>query len=69
MQFRAPTSNACTGEPKRQNLYRLIPQTADHVHWDTTEQWMDIRKGMSDRTSEQGGGHAHSGLMIYLGDQ
>ena len=57
------------GEPKRQNLYRLIPQTADHVHWDTSEQWMDIRKGMSDRTSELGGGHAHSGLMIYLGDQ
>ena len=57
------------GEPKRQNLYRLIPQTADHVHWDTSEQWMDIRKGMSDRTSELGGGHAHSGFMIYLGDQ
>lgn len=57
------------GEPKRQNLYRLIPQTADHVHWDSREQWMDIRKGMSDRTSELGGGHAHSGFMIYLGDQ
>lgn len=57
------------GEPKRQNLYRLISQTADHVHWDTSEQWMDIRKGMSDRTSELGGGHAHSGFMIYLGGQ
>jgi putative membrane-bound dehydrogenase-like protein len=50
------------------HLYQLIEQTADHFHWDTGEAWSDIRKiGVSPTTSEAGGGHAHSGLMIYLG--
>lgn len=49
-------------------VYDLIPQTADHVHWDTGEHWNDIRNGVSDKTSAAGGGHAHIGLMIYQGD-
>ncbi len=50
-------------------LYQLITQTADHYHWDTREAWSDIRKsGVTPTTDEAGGGHAHSGLMIYLGD-
>jgi putative membrane-bound dehydrogenase-like protein len=49
-------------------LYQLIEQTADHFHWDTGENWSDIRKiGVSPTTDKAGGGHAHSGLMIYLG--
>ncbi|HWL07025.1 MAG TPA: PVC-type heme-binding CxxCH protein [Planctomicrobium sp.] len=48
--------------------YRLIPQVADHVHWDTGEDWSDIRKGVTDSTSAAGGGHAHIGLMIYQGN-
>jgi putative membrane-bound dehydrogenase-like protein len=48
--------------------YRLIPQVADHVHWDLGEVWNDVRKGVTDRTSLAGGGHAHIGLMIYQGD-
>lgn len=48
--------------------YQLIEQTADHFHWDTREVWSDIRKGVTDTTSAAGGGHAHSGLMLYLGD-
>ncbi|RPI84945.1 MAG: hypothetical protein EHM42_07115, partial [Planctomycetaceae bacterium] len=48
--------------------YQLIEQTADHFHWDTREAWSDIRKGVTDTTSAAGGGHAHSGLMMYLGD-
>ncbi|MBM4004555.1 MAG: c-type cytochrome [Planctomycetes bacterium] len=48
-------------------LFGLIEQTADHFHWDTKEAWNDIRKGVSDSTSAAGGGHAHSGLMIYKG--
>jgi len=48
--------------------YGLIKQAADHVHWDTGEAWNDIRKGVSDKTSAAGGGHAHIGLMIYQGD-
>jgi putative membrane-bound dehydrogenase-like protein len=48
--------------------YHLIPQVADHVHWDLGEVWNDVRKGVTDRTSLAGGGHAHIGLMIYQGD-
>ncbi len=49
------------------HLYQLIGQTADHVHWDTGEKWSDIRLTVSNTTSAAGGGHAHSGLMIYQG--
>jgi putative membrane-bound dehydrogenase-like protein len=50
------------------HTYQLIEQTADHVHWDTGESWGDVKKGVSDKTSAAGGGHAHIGLMIYQGD-
>lgn len=57
------------GEHPNPYLYELIEQTADHFHWDTKEQWSDIRKlGVTGTTSEKGGGHAHSGFMIYGGD-
>lgn len=50
------------------HVYQLIEQTADHVHWYTGEIWHEVQKGMSDKTSQAGGGHAHIGLMIYQGD-
>jgi putative membrane-bound dehydrogenase-like protein len=50
------------------HLYELLEQTADHFHWDTAEKWQETKKGVSDSTSQAGGGHAHSGLMIYQGD-
>ncbi|MFZ4732418.1 MAG: PVC-type heme-binding CxxCH protein [Pirellulales bacterium] len=50
------------------HLHDLIPQVADHVHWDTGEKWSDVRGGISDRTSAAGGGHAHIGLLIEQGD-
>ncbi len=50
------------------HIYEYIDQCADHVHWDTGEKWSDIRSGISDTTSAAGGGHAHSGLMIYQGN-
>lgn len=57
------------GEHANPHLYQLMPQTADHVHWDTSEAWSDIRKtGVTATTDEAGGGHAHCGMMIYLGD-
>ncbi|MBL9084918.1 MAG: c-type cytochrome [Planctomycetales bacterium] len=49
-------------------VFDLVKQTADHVHWDTGEVWNDVRKGVTDKTSAAGGGHAHIGLMIYQGD-
>ena len=48
--------------------YQLLTQAADHVHWATGEEWTDVRKSVTDRTSVAGGGHAHTGAMIYQGD-
>ena len=51
-----------------------IDQTADHLHWASSEKWSDTKKGVrdhgkgSDATSKAGGGHAHCGFMIYQGD-
>lgn len=53
------------GEHFNPNTYAVIEQTADHFHWDTKENWSDIRKlGVSKTTDEAGGGHAHSGMVI-----
>ena len=48
--------------------YQLIDQTADHYHWDTRETWAQIRKGVTETTAAAGGGHAHTGLLIYQAD-
>ena len=50
-------------------VYDLMPQVANHVHWDDGEAWSDVRHAISDGTSAAGGGHAHIGLMIYQGNQ
>ncbi len=56
-------------DPDASNLYGLIPQTADHYHWNTQEAWSDIRSlGVTEPTDRAGGGHAHAGLMIYQAD-
>lgn len=56
-------------DPGAANLYGLVPQTADHHHWDTREEWnVTAGKGLSGTTDRAGGGHAHAGLMIYQGD-
>ncbi len=48
--------------------YETIGHTADHYHWDRgSEKWSDIREGISDKTSDLGGGHAHMGCLIYQG--
>ncbi|ADG68557.1 membrane-bound dehydrogenase domain protein [Planctopirus limnophila DSM 3776] len=46
--------------------YGLIDQHADHYHFDTGKSWTASRDGAA---SSLGGGHAHSGTMIYLGGQ
>lgn len=55
------------GQDMDPHSYELINQHADHYHWDTGLKWTETRdgKGLNDTL---GGGHAHSGLMIYLGD-
>lgn len=56
------------GEDFNPYLYELIGPTSDHFHWDTAELWHDIRKlGVTPTTDQAGGGHAHSGLILYQG--
>lgn len=50
------------GEDLNPHIYELLPQTADHYHFDTSKSWTDSRDG---KANDLGGGHAHSGLMIY----
>ena len=45
--------------------YGLIDQHADHWHFDTAEGWS---KSRAEKATALGGGHAHVGMMIYLGD-
>ena len=47
------------------HVYELIDMHADHWHFDTGGGWQKSRDGAA---NDLGGGHAHSGLMIYLGD-
>lgn len=51
------------GEDFNPHVYQLIDQTADHLHWNA-EHWNKARTGQE----TLGGGHSHSGAMIYLGD-
>lgn len=46
------------------HTYADIKTIADHLHY-TGNQWNDNNRRQSD---ELGGGHAHAGAMIYLGD-
>jgi putative membrane-bound dehydrogenase-like protein len=59
------------GEDSDPVVYELLPHIADHVHWDEKgEDWRATRNGPpSSGTDAAGGGHAHSGLLIYQADQ
>ena len=46
--------------------YQRIQTIADHLHWGGGK-WQDSRQ-TNERHSVAGGGHAHCGGMIYLGD-
>lgn len=58
-----------SGPDRNPHVYEMIDQHADHVHWAEGEVWTDVRKGVTAATSDRGGGHAHSGLLIYQGGQ
>jgi putative membrane-bound dehydrogenase-like protein len=49
-------------------VYEPMEMHADHWHFDTGKGWTASRTVSSD-TDQLGGGHAHCGCMIYLGDQ
>src|SRR5262245_43830876 len=48
------------------HAYELIAPTSDHLHWGGGH-WTDSRGGKGVH-SDAGGGHAHAGAMVYLGD-
>lgn len=48
--------------------YGYMQTCADHLHWETGKSWTDVRAGVTPKTLEAGGGHAHVGAMIYQGD-
>jgi putative membrane-bound dehydrogenase-like protein len=45
--------------------YALMKTSADHIHW-AGGHWTEARGG--ERHDASGGGHAHVGAMVYLGD-
>ena len=48
--------------------YALIDQHADHWHWDNSRP-LTYGSKVGPDDGRLGGGHAHSGMMIYLADQ
>lgn len=52
-----------TLDPNRR-VYQMIDFHADHWHFDTGKGWTKSRDGVA---NSHGGGHAHSGAMIYQG--
>ncbi|WP_231617492.1 PVC-type heme-binding CxxCH protein [Novipirellula aureliae] len=52
-----------TLDPNRRT-YEPIDFHADHWHFDTGKKWMESRDGSA---NDYGGGHAHSGTLVYQG--
>ena len=55
------------GQDFNPKTFELMQTCADHIHW-AGGTWEGSRDGTG-KHGEAGGGHAHSGAMIYLGDQ
>ena len=53
------------GQDMNPGAYRLLESCADHIHW-AGGHWTESRGGNTHDSF--GGGHAHSGAAIYLGD-
>jgi putative membrane-bound dehydrogenase-like protein len=54
------------GQDLNPYVYGLVGSCADHIHW-AGGAWQDSRGGKG-KHGEAGGGHAHAGAMVYLGD-
>ncbi|MFO0879264.1 MAG: PVC-type heme-binding CxxCH protein [Gemmataceae bacterium] len=54
------------GQDVNRHTYGLIESCADHIHWGGGN-WTTSRGGQGAH-SVAGGGHAHAGAMVYLGD-
>jgi len=55
-----------TQTPNR-HVYEPLEMHADHWHWDTGQNWWDSRSASGEHDL-RGGGHAHSGCLIYQGE-
>ncbi|MBA3482162.1 MAG: c-type cytochrome [Pirellulales bacterium] len=53
------------GQDFNPHSYALMGTCADHIHW-AGGAWQEARGG--ERHDSHGGGHAHVGAMMYLGD-
>jgi putative membrane-bound dehydrogenase-like protein len=51
------------GSHFNEHTYADIQTIADHLHWTGANPWAG-----NNRSDSAGGGHAHCGLMVYLGD-
>jgi putative membrane-bound dehydrogenase-like protein len=54
------------GQDINPNSYGLMPSCADHIHWGGGA-WTTSRGGQGTHDAP-GGGHAHAGALVYLGD-
>ncbi|MEX0704928.1 MAG: PVC-type heme-binding CxxCH protein [Planctomycetales bacterium] len=54
------------GRPSSRYAYRRLPSIADHAHWAGAT--LDGTRGGKPEQLAVGGGHAHCGILIYLGD-
>jgi putative membrane-bound dehydrogenase-like protein len=54
------------GQDLNPHVYGLMQTCADHIHWAGGD-WTKSRGGLGAH-DEYGGGHAHAGALIYLGD-
>jgi putative membrane-bound dehydrogenase-like protein len=54
------------GQDINPHVYKSMPSSSDHLHWGGGE-WQESRGGVG-KHGEAGGGHAHVGAMVYLGD-
>jgi len=54
------------GQDLNPHCFGLMESCADHLHWAGGD-WTSSRGGVGAH-SETGGGHAHAGAMVYLGD-
>jgi putative membrane-bound dehydrogenase-like protein len=54
------------GPDANPNTYGLMQSCADHLHW-AGGNWTTSRGGQGAH-SDAGGGHAHAGALVYLGD-
>jgi putative membrane-bound dehydrogenase-like protein len=54
------------GEDIHANSFGLMPSCADHIHWGGGK-WTTSRGGQGVHDAP-GGGHAHAGALVYLGD-